>query len=47
MIDSQLDESVSTLIYAAKTSRIANKPVWNIDMKERQINKLQEQIHIL
>ena len=45
--DSQIDENLSTLLYAGKAANISNKPIRGDDPKTRQIEELKEQVRLL
>jgi len=45
--DRFLDENISTINYAAKASKIANKPMKNDDPKSKMIEMLKKQNKVL
>ena len=45
--DNQIDENLSTLLYAGKAANISNKPIRGDDPKTRQIEELKEQVRLL
>jgi hypothetical protein len=45
--DNQIEENLSTLLYAGKAANISNKPIRGDDPKTRQIEDLKEQVRML